>query len=218
MPTLEEIRARAVRVIHDPVYVDDVVDEFINEGLQRCASLVLLPDLMSTGIVLTSTTAFSVAIPTSWNFDRNVYLCSTVSDKRRIEVFSSVILLANKYPDFNLSVDTGEIDACTATRTQFIYYPVPTTAENLICAFYKKPTLLTTDTVTPDILPDFLHFDLLANYASFRAYNEIEQGIDDPQVNTKKYLGLFTNALNELAEYFKTGQSRPKTILRTDWI
>jgi len=218
MATLEEIRDRVTRLVQDDAYTDEIIDRFINEGLQRCASLVLLPDLMSTGNVSTSASAYSVTTPSTWNFDRNLYMCSVVADKRKIKVFSSVILLSGQCPDFSLAVDAGDIEACTATRTQFIYYPIPTVITPLICAFYKKPTLLTMDLVEPSILPEFLHHDLLTNFACSRVFSEIEDGIDGVQVNTTKYYKLFDAAITELSIYFRTGQSRPEPQRRSDWI
>ncbi|MFI3122442.1 MAG: hypothetical protein QX194_00705 [Methylococcales bacterium] len=218
MATLDDIRSRVTRIVQDSVYTDEIVDAFINEGLQRCAGLVLLPDLMSTGVVATAIDAYSVPIPTTWNFDRNLYLCSTVVDKRRLEVFSSVALLSGQYPEFNLAIDDREVLACTATRTQFIYYPVPTAITSLQCAFYQKPTLLTVDTAEPSILPEFLHYDLLVNFACFKVFSEIEDGIDGVQVNTTKYFKLFDAAITELSVYFRTGQSRPAPSRRSDWV
>ena len=218
MATLKEIRDRVIRNVQDDLYIDEIIDSFINEGLQRCASLVLLPDLMSTGDILTSITSYSVDIPAAWNFDRNLYMCSVVADKRKVKVFSSAILLSGQYSDFDFSVNTGEIEACTATCTQFIYYRVPTVVTPLLCAFYKKPTLLTVDSVEPSILPEFLHYDLLANFACFKTYSEKEDGIDGVQINTTKYYKLFDAAITELGIYFRTGQSRPTPIRRSDWV
>jgi len=211
MPTLEEVRTRVERIVHDISYHGDVADDYINNALRRCAGFVLLPDLESSGNITTSSTASAVAIPLSWNFDRNLYLCSAVVEQpSKIKVLSSIALLAREYPDYRLNVAQGNIEACSASRTAFAYYKTPTEAVVLRCAFYKKPTLLVRDADEPSILPDFLHYDLLVSGACAAIFTEIEEGIDGIMVNTNKYSKKFDKAIEDLKDYFKTGQSRPE--------
>lgn len=221
MPTLDDIRSRLTRIVQDTSYTSEILDGYINEAYTRVASLVLLPDLESTGLITTSTTAASVPIPASWNFDRNLYMCSPVDEddeESKIEVLSSIAVLARRFPDYRLDVTTGPVTVCTTTRNSFHYYAVPDVATQFNCAFYQKPALLVSDDDTPDSLPEFLHYKLLVSGAAAEIFTEIEEGVDGVMVNTNKHNKRFDNAIDELAAYFRTGQSRPEPSRQSSWI
>ncbi|MCK9408271.1 MAG: hypothetical protein M0R68_03975 [Bacteroidetes bacterium] len=209
MATLEELRTRVVRIIHDDAYTDDDVDGFINEAYKACAGKVLLPDLMSTGNITVLAGAMSTAIPTAWNFDRNLYLCASADSKNAVKVYSSIALLTHDFPAYTFNPAIGSIEACTATQLSFISYPKPSASEILNCAFYKKVTPLVNDTDVPLVLPEHMHFLLLVSGACAEIFTEKEEGIDGVMINTNKYSKRFKDAIEELGNYFKTGQSRP---------
>jgi len=218
MPNLEEIQARVERIIHDETFHGDVAIDFINEAYTRCVGRVLIPDLASVGLVTTSPVANSVPIPSSWNFDRNLYFCSQVSDGKSVKVMSSVEILTREYADYDLNVVEGDIEACTATRAAFVYYKTPAVATILKCAFYKKHTSLVNDSDIPSILPEHMHYALLVSGACAEIWYEIEEGIDGVMVNTTKYRKKFEDAITELVAYFKVGQSRPRPLSKRGWV
>lgn len=217
MATLEEIRERIKRIIHDTSYTDEIIDGFINEGLSRCASLVLLPALESMGQITTEVSTPFALIPDSWNFDRNITMCINTSGNK-LKVLSSLIMMARAYPEFGVNNEIGDIEACTVVANKFFYYPIPETAETLTCTFYQKVTSLANDSDTPDILPDFLHYKLLVSFVCAEIFNEIEEGIDGVLVNTKKHSAAFAMAIEELRDVLRTGQSRPEPNRSKDWI
>lgn len=219
MATLEQIRARLTRIIHDVSYTADDLDEFINEAYMRSASLVLLPDLESSGTITTSPASFSVSIPAAWNFDRNLYICSPVieSEEPTIEVLSSIAVLARRFPDYRFSAPAGPVQVCTTTRTSFFYYAIPDIATQFNCAFYRTPILLVNDEDIPVSLPDFLHYQLLVAGAAAEIFSIAEEGNDGVMINTNKYNKKFDKGIEDLASYFKTGQSRPQPSRQSSW-
>jgi hypothetical protein len=218
MATLEEIRNRVIRIAQDAkAYSPDSIDELINEGLLRCASRVLLPDLEKVMPFSTEVGKYVVNIPTLWNFNNNLFLCRG-PNQTKPEVLSSVSMLARKYPEFRFELETGDIQAITTTQTQILYYPIPETIQVYTCAFYQKPTKLTTDSSVPSILPESLHYALLASYAAAVIWGEKEDGIDGFKINTLDYRKQFETAIDELKELVKTGQSRPEPSRDKDWI
>lgn len=217
MATLYDIRERVKLTVQDTSFSDDVIDSFINEGLQRCAALVLLPALISSGQVTTSISAQQVEIPSAWNFDRNLFLC-TDADGNNIPVLSSTALMQRKIEKYGTYLETGDIEACAIDHAYFLYYPVPTTAKVLICQFYKTVTLLASDSDTPSCLPDFLHYRLLESFANAEIFDRIEDGIDGVKTNTLRYTKKFMDSLEELQSYLRTGQARPMPYRVSGWI
>lgn len=209
MPTLAEIRDRVKLTVQDTTFSDALINSYINEGIQRVASLVLIPDLEDIGTVTTEVNEYVVDIPPSWNFDRNIFMCTGPEDQK-VQVLSSIAMLGRKFVDFRLNKQEGSVEACTTTQTQFFYYPIPTTAEVYTCGFYIKPTLLTADTETPSIFPDFLHYALLESFASAEIYDKIEDGMDGIKTNARHYRKKFDEAVEDLKGIFRTGQSRPE--------
>lgn len=217
MATLEEIRNRIKRIIQDSAYTDEIIDEFINEGYSRCASSVLLPSLESSGQITALATTPSVQIPDSWNFDRNITMCFT-SEGRKINILSSLVMMARTYPSFGVDNEYGQLEACTVVADKFFYYPIPEEQEVLTCTFYQKISTLVDDSAIPTALPDFLHFKLLTSFVCAEIFSEIEDGIDGVQINTKKYMSNFMTAIEELKDFFRVGQSRPEPQRSSQWI
>lgn len=217
MATLEEIRTRIKRIIHDVSYTDEIIDSFINEGISRCATLVLLPALESIGQITTVTDSAYTSIPTSWNFDRNITLCVN-EDNVKVKVLSSLIMMSRVYPTFGINNEEGPVEACTTISDKFFYYPIPETSEVLTCTFYQKPSSLVNDSDTPSCLPNFLHYKLLVSFACAEIFNEIEEGNDGVLTNTKKHTAAFMLAIEELRDTLRTGQSRPEPNRSKDWI
>ena len=217
MATLDNIRDRVKLTVQDGSFDDDVIDSFINEGLQRVAALILLPPLVSSGSITTSTTAQQVIIPTSWNFDRNLFLC-TDADGNNIPVLSSTALMQRKLETFGVYIETGDLEVCAIDAAYFLYYPVPATAKVLNCEFYQKVTLLVADSDEPSCLPDFLHDRLLESFANAELYDRIEDGMEDTKINARHYMKKFNDALAELQSYLRTGQSRPVPYRVSGWV
>lgn len=217
MATLYDIRERVKVTVQDTSYSEETIDSFINEGLQRVAALVLLPSLVSSGQVTTSITAQQVAIPTSWNFDRNLFLC-TDADGVNIPVLSSTALMQRKLETFGVYLETGDLEACAIDSAYFLYYPVPITAKTLSCMFYQNVTTLTSDSDAPSCLPEFLHYRLLESFAAAELYDRIEDGMEDTKINARHYMKKFNEALAELQSYLRTGQSRPVPYRVSGWI
>lgn len=216
MATLEEIRDRVKRIIHDTAFTDEMIDGLINEGYSRCAGLVLLPDLESSGEITTEVGTGNIAIPASWNYDRNLFLCS--QDNTKLLVLSSLVLFARKYPDYVLANEYGPVIACCCTQNRFIYYPIPKEPVTLKCAFYTQVVPLVNDADIPTAIPAFLQFKLLVSFACAEFFSEYEEGNDGVMVNTNKYTKKFNEAIDELQMALRVGQARPEPSREKGWI
>lgn len=210
MPTLSEIRNRITGIIQDERYGPEDIDSYINEGIDTIAQLVLLPALESSGSVVTEADVPTVAIPVSWNYDRNLYSVVSTNTEDDIKIYSSLALLLRDYPDYAVSLESGDVKAITIRAGSLIYYPIPTTVDTLVCGFYQKPTHLSLDGDTPSCIPDFLQYKLLVSFVCKEIYALIEDGVDGVKVNTDKHLMMFEQGIAQLSSLMLEGKSRPE--------
>lgn len=74
--------------------------------------------------------------------------------------------------------------------------------------FYGAVTPLTKDSHVPLAIPENLQRKLLCSYACAELFEDIEDGIEGPKVNTDKHRGKYNTTLAELEITTKQGQSR----------
>ncbi len=214
MSTLEELREN-VKLVIDDGYDDDVIDNYINAGIRYVASKVLLPGLESAGQVTTELGVSEVAIPDSWAFSRNLYAAST--DAGPIQVASSTALLLSLFPGMDNELQTGSVQGAAINLINLQYFPVPQEETVITCRFYKKPDNLTNDSDTPDCIPTRMHEELLENFAIWKLFKQLEDGIDGRKINTTDYKKDFYTALDDLDDTINSGQSRATPLRQTNW-
>lgn len=217
MATLFEIRDTVIDVLKDASIDDYVIDKRINQGYRFCAKRILLPGLETSGTVTTATDAKEVAVPTAWNYGRNLY-GAAVLDKPDIKVLNSTALLRKVYPQFDLEIVNGDVEFIVLRGSNIIYYPVPAAATDIVCNFYAAPTEMTDEDDTPSALPLADQEDLLANYALWKIWSQIEDGVEGVKVNTNYYKGEFFEVYNTLDEDTPEGQSQPDPQRGSQWI
>ena len=217
MTTLSMLQASVQGTLQDAAYTPTILANHINSGLRRCAYLVLLPDLETTGIVITNPSSSSVEIPGDWNFCRNLY-AAHIADNPEIQVLSSMGLLRMQVPDIDNTVHEGDVNFITTRKTNIIYANSPAEPKTLVCKFYENPTLLVNPTHVPSELPESLQEPLLVNYALWKCFESIEDGIEGAKVNTAYYKNEFSEAINELLEIFTAGQSTPTPNRDSAWV
>jgi len=218
MPTLETLRENVVDAIQDTSIEDDFIDAKFNEALELCADYVLLPELESSGTFTTATDTHSVVIPTSWNYHRGLY-SAYAPDTELIDVVSSLRLLKNDYPDIdNTDIMSGNICIVTTGSGSIYYYLSPETETIVTCGFYQHPTPLTEDSHIPSCLPASMQNELLENYALWKCWKIIEDGIEGPKINTAHHRTAFNTALAELDDLIHEGQSTPNPKRGSGWI
>ncbi len=221
MATLEELLSGITKAVQDIGIDDTQVLSFINEGQLAIASQVLLPALESSGTVATVTSSSQVAIPSAWNFMRNLYKCE-IADCEPIAVLSSMEAMRRAQFSENLdafsSLVTGDVEFVVIRGSNLFYFPVPTEVKSLHCSFYKWPTALAQSSDEPSSIPLAYQMPLLRAYVCWQAYSLIEQGHEGRKVNTVYYGGEYLRLLGELEIFINHGQSRPRPQLDSGWI
>ena len=201
MATLEKIKNRADTLIQDDS-LTDMLEDLINEGVQEIAGGMQstlgswitppLPVLLTIGNVDTDLSDPFVAMPDT--FQRTLQFVAS-SSGYEIDIADTFIEFSETYPLLDRS---GRISEVIEHGGNIYYQGIPTVSETLTLHFYRKPVDMTEDSHTPDGIPSHLQIPLLVNYAAWKAFEHIEDGLEGDTPNTQKYMGLFLNAMRTL--------------------
>jgi hypothetical protein len=216
MATLEEIRDNVRLALQDASFTDDQINAKINAGLTDASWYALLSELESSGEFTTDPAANEVAIPTDWNFQRNLYHADA-ADKSDITVCTQIGILKKRVPNIDTEVETGDIKYLTSRNGKIVYSPSPAAATVVKCNFYINPTPLVADGDIPFCLPIPLHNDILESYALWKFFAIIEDGIEGYKVNTKYYKTEYYEALERIDDYIDEGQSTSDPVREKQW-
>lgn len=218
MATLESI-VEAVQVsLQDNVFTTDKLTKLANQGIQYCSKRVLLPKLEVSGLIDTTLATYETIIPDSWLFDRNLYACFCADNNISIQVLNSIDNLMTFYPDYKTDLQEGNIKYVVVRGNYLTYYPIPAEVIALDCNFYTQHTPLVNDSDIPYCLPYGTHEELLENFILWRAWSDLEDGLEGPKVNTQYYRELFMIAFDDLDSMIDTGQSRCRPVIENGWI
>lgn len=206
--TFEELIAK-VNVLVDDASLAASLGGFINQGVFEIAggmpSLLdgitnplpnsltpPLPELFTIDTVSTSVTAAYVNMPANFHRDLQFVAASTGSE---IDIADSFIEFVETYPLLNKS---GRITEVIEHGRKFYYQGIPTSSEAVTLHYYRKPVNMVNDDDVPDGIPYHLQIPLLVNFAAWKAYEHIEDGLEGETPNTMKYKNLFLEAMRTL--------------------
>lgn len=197
MATFENLITRADKLVGDSSLYDNLGD-FINQGVQEIAggvkSLLLdviippLPNLFTIATVITTTEAF-VDMPNT--YQRGLQLAVS-SSGTEINIANSFIEFSRTYPALDR---VGSISEVVEFGDKLYYQGIPKNAEEVTLHFYRKPIDMVEDTDTPDGVPEHLQIALLTNFAAWKAYEIIEDGLEGEMPNTIKFKNAFLEAV-----------------------
>ena len=201
MPTFEELITRTNILLTDPGYTDSL-GEFINQGVFEIAggmqSLLLdvitppLPNLFSIDTVTTSITDAYVDMPDTYHRGLQLAVSARGSE---IDITHSFIEFTETYP---LLDRTGTISEVAENGGKLYYQGIPLSPEEITLHFYRKPVIMVDNNDEPDGIPEHLQMSLLVNFALWKAYEFIEDGIEGETPNTIKFKSFFFEALKTL--------------------
>lgn len=213
-----ELVAEVQRILYKADYSGDVdyasadILKFINrcrvkiagggERQHGNAKLPPLPDLLTSATVTATTTANSVAMPST--YQRGLQRVNiTGSDK--LKKYTNLQKMLDRYER-----ETGTPEAYCIKGKTLWYAPMPLSSTSLTVYFHKYPTdLVIADAVVgppavaaiddvPTEIPEHLQSDLLVNFTLRDIYKEIESGMDMNNPDTIKHDAWFQMAMTDL--------------------
>ena len=178
-------------VIQDDAYGEDEIMPLLNRAMTLISNKVLLPELEAYADITTVANTQSVALPA--NYHRELFKVKSAVYKD-IPIFTSP---ARLFDACGLALEgmAGDVQAVAITPGQTLFlYKVPSTAQTLTVWYFRKPLDMAADVDDPDGLPEQFH-DMLSNFACWKLFDKIEDGIEGKKVNADHYMGLWLDAL-----------------------
>lgn len=180
---LSEIRDEVQLIVQDTAFTDAIVDSYINTVYASVINECLVPEMKGVDTVTTTLlTAYSSLTGVDGGFSgvlSRVYNSSGTLVTIRPNLEALIDLAGNL-------TDAGSVEAVALEGSTLWYYPIPATVgEVLTVVYYRNPPPLESDGDTPDVLPEFLHREILVNGASSICYDTIEGGLEGLKVNTR---------------------------------
>ncbi len=201
MATFLELQTRTIKLVSSPS-LDDTIPALINQGVNEIAGGMLstladivtppLPELLTIDSVTTDVTAAFVAMPD--NFHRTLQF-AVKANGSEVDIADSFIEFIETDPAMTRA---GNINEVIEHGGKLYYLNVPTVAEEVTLHYYRKPVDMVDDNDEPDGIPEHLQIVLLVNFALWKAYGFIENGVDEKSPNTLKYREFFMSALRTL--------------------
>lgn len=189
--TLEE---KVLEIVQDASFEDNVLP-FLNQGLFFIAKEQNLSSLEASDTLTALSTTNNVPLPD--NYMKNIYSVNKngalIGDPNYYYEFPRFL---RYHPDLS---NIGTI-VDVAVKGRSLYY-CNREDTDLDIRFFEFPEKLESGKSIPSCLPDYLHEPLLANYAAWKIYDLIEDGIEDQKTNTRIYQNLFFSYLADLKMY-----------------
>lgn len=205
--TFAELISRT-NILVDDSDIANSLGNFINQGVSEIAGGMQsslsemitppLPGLFSIDTVTTNTALAYVDMPST--YQRNLQLAVSARGTE-IDIADSFIDFTTTYPALSR---VGNISEVAEQGGKIYYQGIPQTSEILTLHFYRKPVIMINDGDVPDGIPEHLQIALLTNFAAWKAYEFLEDGIEGTvqtaslTPNTIKFKGLFFEALKTL--------------------
>lgn len=205
MATGGDIAEYVLGVVQDDSYDDETVLTLLNKCFGMISRRLVLPSLDTEAVVTAAPTSSSVALP--GNFQRNLYYCGDGVSRDAIDVCNSKDQLS-RYYDHRLSESGTRVKGVVAVRPLLFYAPRPVESTELTIRYQRVPDTITTSTQIDAIVP-YGFSDLFENYALWKLYEQIEQGLEGQKIDTNYYMKLFLGMFDELSSSLKEGVSLP---------
>jgi hypothetical protein len=211
MTTLDDLYEEVAGIVHESSYDSDKVIALFNGAIRAISEIVLLPELETSGTVTTSTTLNYVALPD--DYQRKLRDCKdTLNPYHEIQIYGSVPLMNAKFSRLDY---TGPVVAVAPMGRSLFYQRRPSTATPLQINYYAIPEALQGHEEAT-IVPAFTD-ELLTNYACWKIYSVIEEGMDGTKTQTQFYQGQFMVFLNQLKDFIGPEQNKPIHIIDDLW-
>lgn len=192
----ESLSDLVIHAIQDSSYSYADILRYFNQGLRYISGKILLDDLETFTDVATDPGVNNIPLPA--DFQRDLRYCHSITHNRQIRVKASVLQMYRQFSELDQS---GNVIMVATKGGRLYYQRVPSTAETLRINYWSYPERLTSRWQKPTCLPAHLVEDLLVNYACWKIFEKIEDGIEGQKVNTLYYKGLFDKAMEDLQEY-----------------
>ena len=203
-----QIRTEIENLIQDDSFSETTLNEYIDQSIIYTGANVDIPELKRIDTVDTILEqAYTSLSGLTGGFSGKLRRVKN-AEGDAISVFSDLALLMDEYPTM---IEEGEVEAVALEGSTLWYQDIPTVAETLTCLYYRNPTVLSLDTESPSDFPAHLHRHLFIHGAAYMIYDQIEDDVEDPKVNTKAHFWLSFDERNRHSGIVKLREWLAKT-------
>lgn len=194
----------ATAKIQDSSFGYEYVLKRFNDCIFELAGEFLLPECDTWDDLQADANVGYVRLPP--RYMKNLRHCHSTSHNRAIKIYGSRSQLYRLYSNLD---QTGVVRG-VAVKGRYLYYQrIPSSAETLRVNYYRYPERLSSREDKPDEIPGHLHERLLVNFACWKAYEEIEDGIEGQKVNANYYKSEYMQAKAALAVFLGPEERNP---------
>ena len=201
MQSATTLIGRVQELIKDGSFGPSFILEKLNDGLAEVVQMTSPPDLVELDVELDIfANEKTVSMPVNFYGPRILKLWNQTDDAPCLVVYRFVDFahISLRHPGAAVRA------ACLKGRTLHLA-GVPTVSTTLLATYLREPEILastedTGETVT--YLPFRLGEQAIVNYAAWRIYEHIEDGVDGKRVNTQHFRADFLDATAKIMDYF----------------
>lgn len=207
MATGGEVAKTVLQTVRDDRNNEASVIRLLGQCMRELSRDIIFPSLDAEWQVTAVTTGPSVGLPVG--FQRNLYQCHDGSHfTGSITVFNSKSQLSEQLFDPQLNRRGTRVQGVAAVGSRLYYSPIPAVETQLTIRGQSVPPPITATTNLDEIIG--IGFEgIWENYALWKLYSQIEQGIDGKKVDTMYYMNLYLGLKDELPGSIKHGVSMP---------
>lgn len=187
-----------------PIIISGAGESANNTTFHNIATVAAGTITLQSGDSLTAETAGEsvtirtpcVALPSDYN--RGLAFVSSVSQDKRITLYSSFHKLLRKYPLLN---ETGDVSILAIKGNYLYYQPIPGSGEALALHYFRDATAMSAAGSSPDGIPSHLQERLLVNYAAKEILALIEEAVKGKTLRAEKFEEKFQRAMADLVAF-----------------
>lgn len=208
MATGTELADIVLNIVKEDEYDDDSALYQFNQCAEYLSQKFIIPSLDQQGKVTTSTSQWSIEVPE--DFQRNLY-AAIDSNGHSIGILDSRKQIL-RYSGGDISRVGSRVERVAVVGDTLLHWPVSSSSEELTLFYQRKPSKITMNDKVSLLPGAFVGSDsIFINYACWKMFERIEQGLEGQKVDTQYYQALFIGLVDELELYLKkeSGVSLP---------
>ena len=205
---------RVQRLVKDGSFDPSFILELMNDGLFDICILVSPPDCIVYNYEMSFFENEAEAkLPDDFLGPRIL----SIKDK----YYDKIESVFYRIEDFDLSKKSNNSTQFCVKGKTIIISPEPESESTYYLTYRKEPVIfsnLSDDGSAINYLPTRVGDKAVVEYATWKIYEHIEDGIDGAVRNTEKFKGMYAETIASITNYFGTEskEKSPETILLTD--
>lgn len=190
----------------------DDITPLIHEAIERAAHDLPHASLATSEVLdIAEDDASPVSLPSDYHHD--VYRVVNVTSSRPVSIRTNLNALDRLYDGIETPGYITDV-AVEGTDLHFQYTPA-NEAQELRVFYYAQPTVLTSDDVDLDWIPERLHRGIVVDYALKELFNLIEDGVEGQKINTAFYEARYARAWEQLKRYTQSNPRQRPVVKRS---